>query len=160
MNPILTISMWRRSRLREIDRISFVPPGAYARGGLRELRHRRPTCSPQGQRSAHAGSGLRCVCWRPGAGRLRRWFDKPVCLMREGVQRQFSCPALMIIDGGHDPDVLLTVFLMADAVAAAKANQKTSEGYYNVERMLKRVLAGKGKVLLCGTCLDARHHRE
>ena len=26
----------------------------------------------------------------------------------------------------------------------------------NVERMLKRVLSGKGNVLLCGTCMDAR----
>lgn len=45
---------------------------------------------------------------------------------------------------------------MADAVAAAKANQETPDGYYNVERMLSRVLAGKGKVLLCGACMDAR----
>ena len=50
----------------------------------------------------------------------------------------------------------ITVFLMADAVLAAKANQKTPEGFYNVERMLKRVLVGKGQVLLCGTCMDAR----
>lgn len=56
----------------------------------------------------------------------------------------------------RDPATELTVFLMADAVVAAKANQKTPEGYYNVERMLKRVLAGQGKVLLCGTCMDAR----
>ncbi len=45
---------------------------------------------------------------------------------------------------------------MADAVAAAKAAQKTPEGYYNVERMLKRVLSSNGRVLLCGTCMDAR----
>lgn len=45
---------------------------------------------------------------------------------------------------------------MADAVLAAKAGQKTPEGFYNVERMLKRVLAAKGRVLLCGTCMDAR----
>jgi hypothetical protein len=45
---------------------------------------------------------------------------------------------------------------VADAVLAAKAKQKTPEGYYNVERMLKGVLIGKGAVLLCGTCMDAR----
>jgi uncharacterized protein involved in oxidation of intracellular sulfur len=50
----------------------------------------------------------------------------------------------------------IAVFLMADAVLAAKAGQKTPDGYYNVERMLKRVLAGNGRVLLCGTCMDAR----
>lgn len=55
-----------------------------------------------------------------------------------------------------DPECEITVFLMADAVLAAKAGQKTPEGYYNVERMLKRVLAGRGRVLLCGTCMDAR----
>lgn len=50
----------------------------------------------------------------------------------------------------------VTLFLMADSVVAAKAGQKTPDGYYNVERMLKRVLAGNGKLLLCGTCMDAR----
>jgi uncharacterized protein involved in oxidation of intracellular sulfur len=45
---------------------------------------------------------------------------------------------------------------MADAVLAAKAGQKTPDGYYNIERMLTRVLAGNGRVLLCGTCMDAR----
>ena len=50
----------------------------------------------------------------------------------------------------------ITVFLMSDAVTAAKANQKTPDGYYNIEHMLNRVLAGKGQVLLCGACMDAR----
>jgi uncharacterized protein involved in oxidation of intracellular sulfur len=49
----------------------------------------------------------------------------------------------------------VTVFLMAEAVFAAKIQQKTPEGYYNVERMLKRLLAGKCAALLCGTCMDA-----
>ena len=56
----------------------------------------------------------------------------------------------------NGPQGEVTLFLMADAVVAAKAGQKTPDGYYNIERMLKRVLAGKGKVLLCGTCMDAR----
>lgn len=45
---------------------------------------------------------------------------------------------------------------MAAAVIGAKAGQKTPDGYYNIERMLKRVLAGKGQVLLCSTCMEAR----
>ncbi len=56
----------------------------------------------------------------------------------------------------QDPDANLTVFLMADAVVGAKKGQKTPDGYYNVERMLKRVLVGKGQVLICGNCMDAR----
>jgi uncharacterized protein involved in oxidation of intracellular sulfur len=50
----------------------------------------------------------------------------------------------------------ISVFVMADAVLAAKGGQMTPEGSYNVERMLKRVLAAKGRVLLCDTCMDAQ----
>lgn len=52
-------------------------------------------------------------------------------------------------------DAEVTVFLMGDAVSGAKTGQKTPDGYYNAERMVKRVTT-KGKVLLCGTCMDAR----
>ena len=56
----------------------------------------------------------------------------------------------------NDPQAQITVFLMADAVLCAKDGQKTPEGYYNLERMLRRVLTAKGRVLACGTCMDAR----
>jgi uncharacterized protein involved in oxidation of intracellular sulfur len=52
--------------------------------------------------------------------------------------------------------VSVTLFLMGDSVATAKAGQQTPNGYYNLERMLKGVLTRKGEVLLCGTCMDAR----
>ena len=52
--------------------------------------------------------------------------------------------------------VELRVFLMGDSVTAAKPGQKTPEGYYNLERMLKG-LTTKGIALgACGTCIDAR----
>ena len=54
------------------------------------------------------------------------------------------------------PDVRVTVFLMADAVGAARKGQKTPDGYYNLERMVKRMTAAPHRVLLCGTCMDAR----
>ena len=54
----------------------------------------------------------------------------------------------------------VTVFLMGDAVSAAKAGQQTPNGYYNLERMLKALIARGGKVLLCGTCMDARGLRD
>jgi len=56
----------------------------------------------------------------------------------------------------RDSSMEITVFLMADAVLAAKGGQRTPEGFYNVERRLKRVLAAKGRVPLCGTWMDAR----
>jgi uncharacterized protein involved in oxidation of intracellular sulfur len=54
----------------------------------------------------------------------------------------------------------VTVFLMGDAVSAAKAGQQTPNGYYNLERMLKALITRGGKLLLCGTCMDARGMQE
>ncbi|MBI4967016.1 MAG: DsrE family protein [Rhodospirillales bacterium] len=54
------------------------------------------------------------------------------------------------------PEAEVTVFLMADAVLCAKAGQKTPEGFYNIEKMVRRVVSSGGRVLLCGTCMDAR----
>ncbi len=47
------------------------------------------------------------------------------------------------------------LFLMADAVACAKAGQKVPTGYYNLQLMVGKVVR-KGAVALCGTCMDAR----
>jgi uncharacterized protein involved in oxidation of intracellular sulfur len=70
-----------------------------------------------------------------------------------GTERLYNALRLAnaLIRNDHD----VTVFLMADAVSPAKAGQKTPDGYDNIERMLRRVVQ-KGKLLLCGTCLDAR----
>ena len=53
-------------------------------------------------------------------------------------------------------DVQLRVFLMGDSVTAAKPGQKTPEGYYNLERMLKGLAAKQVPIGACGTCIDAR----
>jgi uncharacterized protein involved in oxidation of intracellular sulfur len=50
----------------------------------------------------------------------------------------------------------VVVFLLGDAVTAAKKGQKTPNGYYNLERMLGLVAKRGAEVLLCGTCMDAR----
>lgn len=73
-----------------------------------------------------------------------------------GTERCYNALRLAHALFKNDPDGEVTVFLMADAVLAAKTGQKTPDGYYNVERMVKRVVTGKGQVLLCGTCMDAR----
>jgi uncharacterized protein involved in oxidation of intracellular sulfur len=73
-----------------------------------------------------------------------------------GTERVYN--ALRLAHGllKKEPRTEVSIFLMADSVAAAKAGQTTPDGYYNIERMLKRLLASKGEVLLCGTCMDAR----
>jgi uncharacterized protein involved in oxidation of intracellular sulfur len=43
-------------------------------------------------------------------------------------------------------DCDVKVFLMADATTCALAGQKTPEGYYSIERMLKGLAAKKARV--------------
>jgi uncharacterized protein involved in oxidation of intracellular sulfur len=50
----------------------------------------------------------------------------------------------------------LKVFLMGDAVTCARTNQKTPDGYYNLERMLRGLEPRAVAVGACGTCIDAR----
>jgi uncharacterized protein involved in oxidation of intracellular sulfur len=73
-----------------------------------------------------------------------------------GTERTYNGLRLALALAKNDPATTVTVFLMADAVVAAKSGQKTPGGYYNMERMLKGILAGRGQILLCGTCMDAR----
>lgn len=73
-----------------------------------------------------------------------------------GTERCYNALRLAHALRKADPEADVTVFLMADAVTAARKGQKTPDGYYNLERMLKRIAAGNGRVLLCGTCMDAR----
>jgi uncharacterized protein involved in oxidation of intracellular sulfur len=73
-----------------------------------------------------------------------------------GTERCYNALRLANALLKSDPATEITVFLMADAVACAKRAQKTPEGYYSLERMLKRFATGAHKLLLCGTCMDAR----
>jgi uncharacterized protein involved in oxidation of intracellular sulfur len=70
-----------------------------------------------------------------------------------GTERSFNGLRLAKALIGKGVDV--TVFLMADAVTCAKAGQKVPKGYYNLELMVRSVIRN-GRVLLCGTCMDAR----
>jgi uncharacterized protein involved in oxidation of intracellular sulfur len=48
------------------------------------------------------------------------------------------------------------VFLIGDAVSAAKRGQKVPAGYYHVETMLRAVAKHGGRIGACGSCMDAR----
>ena len=49
----------------------------------------------------------------------------------------------------------MRIFLTGDGVLCARKGQKTPDGYYNVERMVKS-LAGRGEVATWGSCSEAR----
>ena len=73
-----------------------------------------------------------------------------------GNERSYNGLRLAIDLLKRGDNLELTVFLMAEATACAKRGQKTPDGYYNLERMLKLAVMKKGHVLLCGTCMEAR----
>jgi uncharacterized protein involved in oxidation of intracellular sulfur len=77
-----------------------------------------------------------------------------------GTERTYNGLRLANNLSKKSESVEVTVFLMGDAVSAAKAGQQTPNGYCNLERMLKGLIGRGGKVLLCGTCMDARGLQE
>jgi uncharacterized protein involved in oxidation of intracellular sulfur len=53
-------------------------------------------------------------------------------------------------------NVNVNVFLLADSVTCALPNQKTANGYYNIERMMKFIISKGAKIKTCGGCSEAR----
>jgi uncharacterized protein involved in oxidation of intracellular sulfur len=60
----------------------------------------------------------------------------------------------MTLQSEHKADV--KIFLLADAVFCGLPRQKTPDGFYNIERMLKSVINKGGEVKSCGGCSKAR----
>ncbi len=73
-----------------------------------------------------------------------------------GTERTYNGLRLALNLLSKTEDLSLTVFLLGDAVTTAKTGQRTPDGYYNLERMVKGVVKRSGRILLCGTCMDAR----
>ena len=61
----------------------------------------------------------------------------------------------MTIQKEHE-GVEVRMFLLADAVACGVTGQSTPQGYYNIERMIKAILAKGALVKACGSCCEAR----
>lgn len=74
-----------------------------------------------------------------------------------GTERLFN--GLRLAHALSDQEHDVVVFLMSDAVVAAKKGQQTPEGYYNTEYMLDQTVR-HGTVLLCSACLKARALNE
>lgn len=74
-----------------------------------------------------------------------------------GTERAYNALRLALALAKQHFQGAVTIFLMADAVNCARKGQRTPDGFYNIERMLRGILAdGQNRVLLCGTCMEAR----
>jgi len=72
-----------------------------------------------------------------------------------GADETFNAIRLAVALSKRD-DARITVFLMGDGVSCAVEGQKTPDGYYSLDRMLKGFARHGGQIVCCGTCLDAR----
>lgn len=73
-----------------------------------------------------------------------------------GSERTYNALRLVMALQKEQPQTEIRIFLVADSVTAVLPVQSTPQGYYNVERMLKAVIAKGGQVKTCGTCSEAR----
>lgn len=73
-----------------------------------------------------------------------------------GNEKAYNALRLANQLGKDHTDVEVRIFLMADAVNCAMANQTTPIGFYNIERMLKLAITKGAKVKICGSCAEAR----
>lgn len=73
-----------------------------------------------------------------------------------GTEKAYNALRIANQLGKEHKNVEVRIFLMADAVGCALANQVTPNGYYNIERMLKLALSKGASVKICGSCADAR----
>jgi uncharacterized protein involved in oxidation of intracellular sulfur len=77
-----------------------------------------------------------------------------------GSEKAYNALRMAMTLQKEHPDVQVRIFLLADAVTCALPGQSTPQGYYNIERMLKSVLAKSGEVYACGSCIEARGFRD
>lgn len=73
-----------------------------------------------------------------------------------GSERAWNALRLANASVSAEVGMDVRVFLMGDAVAAAKRGQATPEGYYNLEIMLSGLIANGVEVRTCGTCMKSR----
>ena len=73
-----------------------------------------------------------------------------------GTEKAFNALRLAMTLKKQTPEIKLRIFLLADSVGCGLPGQKTPEGYYNIERMLKSLISKGVEVKACGLCLEAR----
>lgn len=73
-----------------------------------------------------------------------------------GDEKVWNALRLALTSVSSAIDLRVNLFLLGDAVIAAKKGQNTPEGYYNLEKMLRDLLGRGARVAACGTCLRSR----
>ena len=73
-----------------------------------------------------------------------------------GTEKAYNVLRMAMAIQKGDASVTVKMFLLADAVFCALQKQRTPNGYYNIERMLKSVVSRGGEIKACVGCSEAR----
>ncbi|MDF1516134.1 MAG: DsrE family protein [Anaerolineae bacterium] len=73
-----------------------------------------------------------------------------------GTEKAYNALRLAMALQKENVEVEVKIFLLADAVFCALPNQKTPNGYYNIQRMLESVIRKGGEIKACTGCSEAR----
>lgn len=73
-----------------------------------------------------------------------------------GTEKAYNALRMGITLLNEHENIDLRIFLLADAVGCTLPNQKTPNGYYNIEKMLKIIINKGGKIKACGGCSETR----
>jgi len=73
-----------------------------------------------------------------------------------GTEKAYNALRMAMAIQKQDANAAVKIFLLADAVSCGLPRQKTPNGYYNIERMLKSVVLKGGEIKACGGCSEAR----
>ena len=73
-----------------------------------------------------------------------------------GTEKAYNALRMAMTLQKEHKDTEVKIFLLADAVFCGLPNQKTPDGFYNIERMLKSVIKKGGDVKSCGGCSQTR----
>ena len=73
-----------------------------------------------------------------------------------GIEKPWNAFRLASTSISDEIGMTVRIFLMGDSVVSAKKGQKTPDGYYNMEKMLKSLTSRGVEVKTCGTCIDSR----
>jgi uncharacterized protein involved in oxidation of intracellular sulfur len=77
-----------------------------------------------------------------------------------GIEKPWNALRLASTSASEEMGMTVNVFLMGDSVVSAKRGQRTPDGYYNMEKMLRSLVDRGVDVQCCGSCLDARGLKE
>ncbi len=73
-----------------------------------------------------------------------------------GTEKAYNALRMAMTLQREYKDAEVRIFLLADGVFCGLPGQKTPDGYYNIEKMVRSVIAKGGEIKSCGGCSEAR----